>query len=71
MRFTRSPAPAELSPEPALGVLEAVVRAVAHVAERWSALRPRPPSLITDANSLFAPSFLNGRRSLIGHQQPT
>ncbi len=34
----RSRAPAELSPEPELGVLEAVVRAVAHVAERRTAI---------------------------------
>ncbi len=34
----RSQAPAELSPEPELGVLEAVVRAVAHVAERRTAI---------------------------------
>ncbi len=34
----RSRAPAELSPEPELGVLEAVARAVAHVAERRTAI---------------------------------
>ena len=37
-RPARSPAPAELSPEPELGVLEAVGRAVAHVAERRTAI---------------------------------
>ena len=34
----RSPAPTELSPEPEAGVLEAVARAVAHVAERRTAI---------------------------------
>ncbi len=34
----RSPAPVELSPEPEAGVLEAVARAVAHVAERRTAI---------------------------------
>ena len=34
----RSPAPAELSPEPELGALEAVAQAVAHVAERRTAI---------------------------------
>ena len=34
----RSPAPAELSPEPERGVLEAVARAVAHVGERRTAI---------------------------------
>ena len=36
--LSRSPAPAELSPEPERGVLEAVARAVAHVAERRTAI---------------------------------
>ena len=35
---TRARAPAEVSPEPELGVLEAVARAVAHVAERRTAI---------------------------------
>ena len=36
--LSRSPAPAELSQEPERGVLEAVARAVAHVAERCTAI---------------------------------
>ena len=34
----RSPAPAELSPVPEIGILEAVARSVAHVAERRTAI---------------------------------
>ena len=37
-KLSRSRAPAELSPKPELGVLEAVARAVAHVAERRTAI---------------------------------